>query len=328
MQHNREGTNTLSLYKSKRDLINGSNGGTTGPILVNPINSVPTVNAAISDISLAALASHNLADYESKLQQIRQNSLSRPPKNRRKIRIHGNSHLEDNLRYGMNISPQMQTNLYNQYIEHIYETIDSDSLSSGIYERRNRLARRQTPVISRINDLYSGANITVNPTSLADDDWSQNSSSSYDPLYDDRPLLIDSQQSHNNNPNINKPLISDELFPQIHRNSNLNIYDKSRDEMTSFRHNPRIRSNEREAPVVMPSSWNIHPTTSGANSDLPDLVQDPIDASNNVTTVFVDGTKTTNKRINFIAVNDKNNDNINNRSQVMSGQHYNPHTYC
>lgn len=313
----------LSIYNSKRD---ANSGGTTGPILVNPINSVPTVNAAISDISAAALASHNLADYESKLQQIRQNSLSRQPKNRRKIRVHGNNHLDDNLRYGMNsIQSQMHTNLYNQYIEHIYETIDSDSMSSGIYDRRNRLTRRPAPVISQINDLYSGANITVNPNSLVDDDWSQNSSSSLCPLYDDRPL-IDSQ-SQNNSPNLSKPLISQEPYPQMHRNSNLNIYDKSREELSSFRNNSRIKNNESNAQIVMPSSWNIYPTTSGANSDLPDLVQDPIDASNNITTVFVDGNKTSNKRLNCIVVNDNNNDNID-RPQVMSGQHFKGHTYC
>ncbi|CAG2104788.1 unnamed protein product, partial [Medioppia subpectinata] len=321
---------TNTLYTSRS--------GTTGPILVNPINSIPNINMSVSDINAAALVSHNFADYETKLQQIRHNSLSRQPKPKRKIRVNHNNHLDDTFRYGMhsNIPSQMHSNLYNQYIEHIYESIDSDSLGSGVYGQQNRFSRRQPAVMSRVNDFYSGANITVNPT--ADDDWSQNSSSSCGPLYDERPLLI-ANQSINNSPNINQPFISQEFgSSQVHHNSNLNIYDKSRDEMRSFRNNCRIKNFESSGQhMTMPSNasnmtaWNIYPTSSEGNSDLPDLVQDPIDASNNITTVFVGGSNAMNIRHNMNSDIDANTDSTQNQTipQFMSSsQNVKYKAYC
>lgn len=316
----------------------GRPNGTTGPILVNPINSMATVNAAIGDISAAALTSQNLADYESKLQQLRHNSLSRPTKNRRKIRVHGSNQDLDAIRYGVSgksgvtglsgtaglsaMPTHIHSNIYNQYIEHIYESIDSDSLSSGIYERKNRPSRRPSvpPIVSQINDLYSGANITVNPThSLVGDDWSQNSSSSYGPLYDDRPLLIDCP-SATNSPNLNQPLISQDIHSQRLLNTNLNIHDRSREEMSSFRNTSRTRSCERSGQ----NSWNISPNANGTGADLPDVVQDPIDASNNITTVFVDGNMAFDKRLNVIAASDCQPSA--DRHQVLTG--LTPNTYC
>ena len=321
----------------------GVGGGTTGPILVNPINSVATVNAAISDISAAALSSHNLADYESRLQQLRHNSLSRQTKNRRKTRVHGsNQNLDDKLRYGISgvsgvsglsgVQTHIHPNIYNQYIEHIYESIDSDSLSSGAYDRKNRSSRRPNVAVSQINDLYSGANITLNPThSLIGDDWSQNSSSSYSPLYDDRPLLIDSQ-SINSSPNLNQPLISQDMHCQRLHNPNLNIYDRNREEMSSFVTNSRVRTLEQ---LVQnghnghneQNSWNIYPSGSANNTDLPDVVQDPIDASNNITTVFVDGNISCNKRQNVTSAREVNSQSTTGRHHVLTGQ-LKPYAYC
>ncbi|XP_054161421.1 latrophilin Cirl-like isoform X2 [Oppia nitens] len=304
---------TNTLYNSK--------GGTTGPILVNPINTVPNVNVSVGDIN--ALVSQNLADYECKLQQIRHNSLNRPPKNRRKIRVHHNQ-LDDITRYGIHCNlqtQQMPPNLYNQFIEHIYESIDSDSLSSGIYDRHNRFTRRPPAVMSQINDFYSGTHININPTCAANDDnWSQNSSLSYGPPYDDRPLLIGSQYI-NNSPNVNKPLISQNICSPVNQNCNFNIYDKSREEL-NLRNNNRLKNIDITGHMTMPSmpssmtnitTWNIDPScgATGANSDLPDLIQEPNDVSNNMTSVFADTNNSSSQRFQSNTANQR----VNEKSQ-------------
>ena len=275
-----------------------SKGGTTGPIMVNPINdtSVPTLNVAIGDITAAALESQNLADYESRLQQIRINSMSRVPKIKRKMRHHG-AHFDDGTRYGIHsgLHGHVHPHLYNQCIEHIYETIDSDSMGSGaVYDQHERHVHRSPADLSQINDFYAGANVTINPTNIADDEWSQNSSSSYGPLYDDRPLLAASFLA-NCNPNLNHLLISNGQRIR-HHHSNSNIYHSSAP--ISYRTTLKIRntesSNPNETQVISINNESLKFNDQETDKKLPDLVQYPFD---NNTTVHLNHNSELNKSL-------------------------------
>lgn len=266
---------TLAQHE-REDLISNAK-GTTGPIMVNPIRDT-SIEETISEINNGTLGSSNLANYEAKMQQIRTNSLSRVRQNRRKPRLH-NGHHQDSLYPRYTGNPNLHSSPYptnfNHFIDHIYESIDNDSLASnGLYGRRNQ-----------INDLYAGSVIH-------DDEWSQNSSSSYGPLYDERPLLIVNESSSPSN----TPLISGGHF----QNHQINLCDKMRTNDLGVNHakeglrGPEARhlssflpirsQNDFHREIQLPKqvnctnmehnmNWNDY----SENPELPDLLQNPMD---------------------------------------------------
>ena len=129
-------------------------------------------------------------------------------------------------------------------MDHIYESIDSESISSTLYDHHRRL---------NMQNMY-GANYRSKST-VNDDDLSSSS------IYEDKPLLFTNYNSTLSYDN-NKPK---RMFIPPHYHSNASIYDKA----------PKDR-------VLIESHPNMHSQASGAlwqfgkdSNELPDLLQKP-----------------------------------------------------
>lgn len=134
-------------------------------------------------------------------------------------------------------------------LDHIYESIDSESISSTLYEQNRRL---------NMHNMY-GANYRSKST-VNDDDLSSSS------IYEDKPLLFANNSSFSSTDHSR----SKRIFIPHHYHSNASIYDKApKDKMTMENHvNPATNCN---------AVWQF---ASKDATELPDLLQKSNGANN------------------------------------------------
>ena len=257
--------------------------GTTGPILVNPIRE-SSLEKAISEIKNVVKVSSNLNDYENKMQQMRSvsDSMSRRHKLRKKMRQAQHGGYEP--RYSRHTAAMYTKNPakaanFNHYMEHIYESIDNESVGSCIYDPKV-LYNCSLFEPRQVSHLYGVSN-------LQEDEWSQNSSSSYGPLYDEKPLLIGSTSLLDTANNINSPLFNNINPSNTEQSCELSNQDAPTASGKKAKNTSTFGSSQASSDFLnirIPSQitrnftkkgWNIN----SSSSELPDLIQYQCDNS-------------------------------------------------
>ena len=249
--------------------------GTTGPILINPFRD-STVEKTISEIKNVVNVSSNLNDYENKIQKIRgSSSLAQEGYKLRKKIKHGQLQFEPRYAhyaaalYAKNAS---KADNINHYLEHIYESIDNDSIGSRIYDQKIFYSRN-VPSSQQMSKLYGISN-------LQEDEWSQNSSSSYGPIYDKKPLLFDSSNINNSSNHLNNSLFDNNIDASISGKTNEAIIQK---EVKAMDNVERVKVKKTKSLASSSKILNHHQLTqnvtnndcnvNSSNSELPDLIQ-------------------------------------------------------
>ena len=152
-------------------------------------------------------------------------------------------------------------------MDHIYECIDSESISSTLYDHHRRL---------NMQNMY-GANYRSKST-VNDDDLSSSS------IYEDKPLLFsnhNSTLSYDNNK-------SKRMFIPQHYHSNASIYDKTSKDKVLVEGHPNMHG---QASVL----WQLG---KDANNELPDLLQKPNCTAGNLLVSYSGENRFLNKVIN------------------------------